>query len=309
MSNATRRASIWALTAMVAAIVAAGCAGTTPDDGEESSTSKDQIREKQLEEGKGDRAVDYCARHDYYGDDDCDRWCPEADPDCGNIGSSCQSGSDCAAGEYCAKDGQDACTPSATGECRATPDVCTEQYAPVCGCDDTTYGNECKANAAGVNVAATGECPSSNSCQSNADCFSDEYCAKDGQDACTPSATGECRATADVCDEQYAPVCGCDGTTYGNECKAEAAGVNVAATGECPSSNSCQSNADCGSGEYCAKDGQDACTPSSTGECTETSDACIEVYDPVCGCDGTTYGNECKAKAAGVNVASDGRCS
>ena len=34
----------------------------------------------------------------------------------------------------------------------------TAVFDPVCGCDDTTYSNECMADGAGVTVASTGEC-------------------------------------------------------------------------------------------------------------------------------------------------------
>jgi len=41
---------------------------------------------------------------------------------------------------------------------------------------------------------------------------------------------------------------------------------------------------------------------------TGNSDECIEIYDPVCGCDGITYDNYCVADSSGVNSYIAGEC-
>ncbi|WP_354579820.1 Kazal-type serine protease inhibitor [Hymenobacter sp. UYP22] len=37
--------------------------------------------------------------------------------------------------------------------------MCTMEYAPVCGCNNQTYGNACQATNAGVKTYTKGPCP------------------------------------------------------------------------------------------------------------------------------------------------------
>lgn len=65
----------------------------------------------------------------------------------------------------------------------------------------------------------------------------------------------------------------------------------------------CDSNTQCAPTDYCFHDGCEG-----TGVCVERPELCPLVWDPVCGCDGMTYGNSCDAAGAGVNVKSTGEC-
>lgn len=47
----------------------------------------------------------------------------------------------------------------------------------------------------------------------------------------------------------------------------------------------------------------------SSGRCLSLPAICTAIYQPVCGCDGKTYGNDCARQHARVRKAHDGPCS
>ena len=327
----------------------------------------------------------------------------------GKVDSTCTDSDNCIPGYYCEKDLGDC---NGVGLCTQKPTDCIEIYDPVCGCDGETYSNLCFAAAAGVNVMHRGEClmpgqfrlgdifplnyqekkhnadenisikfkrvlsdsrcpidvncvwegnaevefifsknnvwrsiilntgiePSKvslfgyeiqlvsleppvlsndppdqedyiaylvitrffGSCFDNTDCGNDSYCAKKPGDC---DGNGECTPRPVVCTDNWDPVCGCDGNTYGNACEAAAGGVNVAYSGECLP-KPCWKNDMCAEDEYCLFE---PCAI-ETGVCEPRPEICPDIWNPVCGCDNHTYANDCVAALNGMSVDYRGSC-
>jgi hypothetical protein len=96
---------------------------------------------------------------------------------------------------------------------------------------------------------------------------------------------------------------------------AAAAGVSVVSEGACvtgPTPGACgvRGGVLCKADEFCSFSLAAQCGAADhPGACAKRPEACIQVVQPVCGCDGRTYGNACTAASAGVSVASDGACA
>lgn len=122
---------------------------------------------------------------------------------------------------------------------------------------------------------------------------------------------GACIPRPDACLDVWLPVCGCDGATYSNDCYAAAAGVSVAHEGPCETEGAdCGTivGIPCGEGELCEMPDDTCSSADLGGTCVTIPEVCTEQYQPVCGCDGVTYANDCKRRGSLVAKDHDGAC-
>lgn len=153
------------------------------------------------------------------------------------------------------------------------PQMCTMEYAPVCGVRgrrQETFSNACQARARGFDVIGRGEC--------------------------RLEGRPEPEERPQVCTREYNPVCARRGNrtqTFSNGCMAEADGFRVIGRGECRGS----------------RPDDDIGMP---GEGPQTRPGvCTREYAPVCARRGNqtrTFPNGCTAGAEGFRVIDNNPC-
>lgn len=168
--------------------------------------------------------------------------CPDGYPALGAI-DGVASGWD-EGGLCCAKVLRSECLPhdaTFTGGCEPAPRYHWNGVfcEPRTGCECT--GEDCDAGFASgedcesAHVGCGGVFRSCGGLGGVVRCAEDEYCAyQPGQICGALDAPAICLPRPTACDQVYAPVCSCDGQTYGNACEAAAAGKGIQSFGECP---------------------------------------------------------------------------
>jgi len=183
-----------------------------------------------------------------------------------------------------------------------------------CWCEDGVLAStdiDCDPDGDGGNGGAAGDGDAGAAGEASTGGSPDEGGAATGGLSTGGASTGGTRtggeggtgggAACQVGDRTYP-----DGATWAcdcNQCWCED-GVVSSTLIACPPP-ACSTSEDCLAGEFC-----DAAPGDCGGEgvCTLPPDACDASYQPVCGCDGRTYGNACAATAAGVSVLASGEC-
>jgi len=135
-------------------------------------------------------------------------------------------------------------------------------------------------------------------CLEGTECVAAEDACPEGQEC---GEDGRCRPLPDPCagcPGVYEPVCGSDGRTYGNPCRARCSGVEPIHAGVCREPPPCDEGGRCPAPLVCRE-----------GRCVEVSCSCPPLSEPVCSRSGRTWRNLCELQCRpGEELAYFGEC-
>ncbi|NUM25579.1 MAG: hypothetical protein HUU49_03040 [Candidatus Buchananbacteria bacterium] len=118
----------------------------------------------------------------------------------------------------------------------------------------------------------------------------------------TCNASGECSGfIVDECSDNMLTDYYCENGEIKSE---QYICPNNCQDGRCIRGRNCKSNSDCLTAEFCEFQG---CS-GEIGSCVAVTSSCSKIYDPVCGCDQKTYGNNCERQKVKVSPDHTGRC-
>ncbi|KAL7539460.1 hypothetical protein ACHAXR_009304 [Thalassiosira sp. AJA248-18] len=167
----------------------------------------------------------------------------------------------------------------------------------VCGCDGITYGHVCEAQEVGMSVAHVGNCVGDGEGGGDVDVVEDgeggTYTKPPPPPLVNPLPQEPSSPPPGQQEEPPTPI--------DIIVEVDPAIMPILISKQCIMADT----SSCHHDHYFCKG--ESCT-AINGECTPKPTMCAEIYSPVCGCNGKTYGNECEANGMGVSILSDGEC-